>query len=168
MTILQARLATKLASGGGIFRNRQGELEDGKTNGTDMFLGCIITQLTESNAIDLDPCAYTEIPDGVICEIKGGTVLNDNDAEGLIANNINVKFGKLHPGDKVLVCAGVNRTCTKGYLAILDDTYPGFVQQMAPSNESVDDLPPFRIVGKFLEAVTAVAEQACYVYIEVL
>lgn len=168
MTTLQARLETKLTGGGGIFRNRQGELEDGKTNGEDMFLGCIISQLTETKPLDVDPCAYTEVPDGIIAEIKGGTVLNANDATGLIEDNIDIKYGKLHVGDKVLVCAGVNRTCVKGHLAILDIAYPGFVQDMSPSDESIAQVPPFRFVGKFLEAVTGVAAQACYVYIEVV
>lgn len=168
MTTLQARLETKLSGGGGIFRNRQGELEDGKTHGITCFLGAVINQLAQTKALDIMPCTYEQVPDGILAEIKGGTVLNANDAQGLMIDNLDIQYGKLMPGDKVLVCAGINRTCVKGHLAIVDKVYPGFVQDMSPDDESVDDVPPFRMVGKFLEAVTGVAAQACYVYIEII
>lgn len=170
MTTLQSRLATKLGGSGSIFRRREGHRESGKFNGTDGFFGAIITGFDETNAYDYDLCSYNENPDGIMESLANdATALNNYDAQGIASyspNNVNFNIVNPRRNDEFLVCLGSGRGCTRKQLAIIDDQNPGFVEAVNPADESIAQIPPFRIIGEFMETITAVSGQAAYVWVK--
>lgn len=165
MTTLNERLQAKTKQGG-IFRRRNGRKRSGKTNGADLFLCAIVTHYDETNPYDLDLCDYDEIPDGILMELADDANNLANDAQGLIANNINVKFCKPAKDDEFLVVLGSGKGCTISHLAVIDVDNPGFVEDFNADEESIAQIPPFRIIGQFMETLSAVSAKARHAWVK--
>ena len=155
MTTLNERLTAKTKQGG-LFRRRNGLKRSGKTNGADMFLGALVTHYEETYPYDFDLCDYDEIPDGILMELADDANNLSYDAESPIPTNINVKACNPAKDDEFLTVLGSGKGCTIGHLAVIDVDNPGFVEDFNADEESIAQIPPFRIIGQFMETLTAV------------
>lgn len=165
MTTLNERLTAKTKQGG-IFRRRNGKKYSGKTNGTDLFLGCICTHYGETTSIDLDLCGYAETPAGVLMEFADDANNLSYDAASPIGNNKNVNYCDPVKGDEFLGCLAAGLGCTIDHLAVLSASAPGFLESFNADEESIAQIPPFRIMGKWMETVSAVSGKARYAWIQ--
>lgn len=166
MTTLNERLTAKTAQGG-LFRRRKGQKLSSKTNGADLFLGCIMTLYGET-APDADLCGYNETPAGILMELADDANNLSYDAQSPIPTDININYCNPSKDDEFLVCLGLGQSCTKEHLAVIDVGEPGFVQSEAPSASSIASIPPFRIIGKFMESITGVGGKARYVWVKAI
>lgn len=163
-TTLNERLTAKTKQGG-LFRRRNGKKNSGKTNGDDLFLGCICTSYNETNAYDLDLCDYDENPNGIVMELADDANNLSYDAQNPISDNINVNYCKPDKDDEFLACLGAGKGCTIKHLAVIDVDNAGFVEDFDADEESIAAIPPFRIIGEFMETISAVSSKARYVWL---
>jgi len=167
MVTLNERLTAK-TSQGGIFRRRRGQKLSAKTKGATQFLGAVIT-LHEETAPDCALCVYDEVPAGILMELADdATDLFNNDAEGLIDDNINIKYANPSKDDEFLACLYANYGCVKEHICVVNDKNPGYVQDMDADEESIAAVPPFRILGKFMETITKVNDKGRYVWVKAI
>ena len=167
MVALNARLTTK-TSQGGIFRRRRGQKLSAKTNSATQFLGAVIT-LYEETAPDCVLCPYDEVPAGILMELADdATDMLNNDAQGLIDEDVNIKYANPSKDDEFLACLYANYGCVKEHICVINDKHPGYVQDMDADEESIAAVPPFRILGKFMETVTKVNDKAQYVWVKAI
>lgn len=164
MTTLNERLTafTKLGS---IFRYGGGQELTGKTNGADIFICAIITKQGES-APDLDLCSYNEMPDGVITGLADDATDFSKDAQSPYTDGKNLKYRDIKQDDEVILVIGAGKGATLNYLACIDVDNPGFVESMSPSNESIAQVPPFRILGRFMATYSAVSGKARHAWVK--
>ena len=165
MVTLNERLVAKTAQGG-IFRRRQGQKLSAKTNGADLFLGAVITLYGET-APDADLCQSSEPPAGILMELADDANDFSKDAQGLIATDINIKYANPMKDDEFLVCLKIGWGCTKEHICVVSDE-PGYVSTEAPAASSIASIPPFRILGKFMETITGVAGKNRYVWVKAI
>ena len=150
---LTTRLTAKTKQGG-VFRRRNGQRLSGKTYTATMFLAAIVSKYGLTKP-DVKLCDYDETPCGILELLADDATLLTADSQGLIAENINIKYTDPLHDDEFLVTLGESRGCTVEEICVVDQDNPGFAQSMAPDNESISQVPPFRILGKFMETVTA-------------
>ena len=165
MVTLNERLTAKTKQGG-IFRRRKGQKLSAKTNGADLFLGAVITLFGET-APDCDLCQSSEPPAGILMELADDANDFSKDAQGLIATDINIKYANPSKDDEFLVCLKIGWGCTKEQICIVSDE-PGYVNAEAPNASSIASIPPFRILGKFMETITGVAGKNRYVWVKAI
>lgn len=156
MTTLNERLRAKTKQGG-VFRRRNGLKRSGKTNGADLFLCAIVTHYDETNVYDFDLCDYDEIPDGIVMELADDANNLGYDAQNPISDNVNIKVCKPAKDDEFLTVLGSGKGCTIHHLAVIDVDNPGFVEDFNADEESIAAIPPFRIIGQFMETLSAVS-----------
>ena len=155
---MNARL-TAFTKQGSIFRRTSGQELDGKTNGSlTIFLTCIVTKDGQT-APDLAPCAYNEVPDGIVTGLANDATSLSKDAGDPIADNINILYRDVHKDDEFLLTIGAGKGAVVGELALVDHDTEGFAENMAPAASSIAAVPPFRILGRWMATYTAVASK---------
>ncbi len=164
MTTLVERLVAKTKQGS-VFRRRRAQKLSGKTNGSDLFLAAIITKFGETQP-DVDLCGYQENPAGILMELADDANNLANDAQGLIDDGININYARPDNDDEFLVVLQAGQGCTIEEIAVVSDQAPGFAESMAGNNESIAAIPPFRILGKFMETLTGVGGQARHAWVK--
>ena len=134
-----------------------------KTNGTDIFLGAVVTIYGESNAYDIDLAAEDEPIFGIVSGRADDATDLDNDSDDCFANNINVLVTIPVPGDVFYCATKTNVTVTYGQALQADG---GFVENsdFAAATTQVN-VPSFGIVGIALEASTHVTSQEEYIQV---
>lgn len=152
MTLVQ-RLTAKTKQGG-VFRRRNGQRLSAKTNGATQFLTAILTKLGQTLTY-VKLCDYDETPCGILELLADTATLLTKDSVSPYADGVNIKYTNPDNDDEFLVTLGEGRGCTREEICVVDQDNPGFAQSMAPDNESIAQVPPFRIIGKFMETLSA-------------
>lgn len=165
MVTLNERLTAKTKQGS-LFRRRKGQKLSAKTNGADLFLGAVIT-LYDETAPAADLCQSSEPPAGILMELADDANNFSKDAQDPIATLINIKYANPSKDDEFLVCLKIGWGCTKEHICVVSDE-PGYVAPEAPAASSIASLPPFRILGKFMETITGVAGKNRYVWVKAI
>jgi len=158
MTTLNERL-TSFTKLGDVFRKRNGEQQDGKTNGATIFLTAIVTKHDET-APDVALCTYTEVPDGICDGLADDANNLANDAQNPISDDTNITFTNPTINDEFILTLYAGQGCTKDALAVISADGAGFAESMEPDNESIAQVPPFRILGKWMHTKAAVSNKA--------
>ena len=134
-----------------------------KTNGTDIFLGAVVTIYGESNAYDIDLAGEDEPIFGIVSGRADDATDLDNDEDDCFANNINVMVTVPVPGDVFYCVSKTNVDITYGAALQCDG---GYVEDTDFASGSTSaNIPPYGIVGIALEAVTSVTTQECYIQV---
>ena len=159
MATLNERFET-FTKQGRVLRREDGQELDGKT-ADDYCAICLLITKQGQTKPDLVVCPYTSVPDGVVTGLANdAATLNDMDPQGLIADNINILYQDIHRDDEVILCLGSGRGASINNIACIDHDNAGYVEAMAENNESIAQVPPYRMLGRFMDTYTAVANKA--------
>jgi len=167
MTTLNQRL-TAFTKQGKIYKRRgpASHKESFQLNDSVSFIGAVMTNDGETNAYDVTVCSYNEKPTGILVEVADDANNLSYDAQNPLTDNTKVNL--IHPTelDEVIVCLGTGKGCTRRDVIVVDVDYPGFVEAMAANNESIAQLPPFRILGEAMKTYSAVSAKAQYMWMK--
>lgn len=163
MTTLNERLQafTKLGS---IFKRRNGRRNSAKTNGATTFLTAVVTPKDETDP-DIALATYQDSNVGILDSLADDALDLSKDAQSPIADGINITWVTPAINDEFIVTLGSGKGCTKDSLAVIDVDNPGFVESMEPDNESIAQVPPFRILGIFISTKSAVSAKARHAWV---
>ena len=134
-----------------------------KTNGSDIFLGAVVTIFEESNVYDIDLAGEDEPIYGIVSARADDATDLDNDSDDPFADNINVMVTFPVPGDVFYCVTKQNTTITYGFALQADG---GFVENTNfEATGTNQNIPPYGIVGISLEASTHVTSKEEYIQV---
>jgi hypothetical protein len=134
-----------------------------KANGSDIFLGAVVTIYGESNAYDVDLAAEDETIFGIVSGAADDATDLDNDSDDCFADNANILVTIPVPGDVWYSATKQNVTVTYGQALQADG---GFVENTDFSQtKSAQNVPSYGIVGIALEASTHVTSKEEYIQV---
>jgi len=118
MAVALGNTLRALGVGGLLQYGKWKEIYDRTTNGTDMFIGCWVTEKGESND-DIDRCEEDEMPLGIITGYAPPDVSDTEeylyrDFDNKFANNKKVNVGDPESKSTILMVSGTNKTIAKG------------------------------------------------------
>ena len=133
-----------------------------KCNGSDIFLGAVVTIFGES-APSIDLAAEDESIFGIVSGAADDATDLDNDEDDPFADNVNVLVTTPVPGDIFYCVSKTNVDITYGAALQCDG---GYVEDTDFATGATSaNIPPFGIVGIALEAVTSVTTQEAYIQV---
>jgi hypothetical protein len=145
-------------SGNSVIRKRQGSggrFERVRANGSDIFLGAMVTRKGETaDDPDVDLAATGERVAGVIVGPAPPNVLDlDKDSDDCYADDTYLLMYVPVPGDQLYLTAATNTACTYGELQVNSGGFIGGDFSYANSAVATDSL--IDVVGYSLETISA-------------
>ena len=135
-----------------------------KTNGSDIFLGAVVTIFGESNKYDIDLCAEDEPIFGIVSGRADDATLLDNDSDDPFADDINVLVTIPVAGDVFYCATKQNTTITYGKGLQSDG---GYVEDTdwTTAGTTAANVNHLNTVGISLEASTHVTSKEEYIQV---